>query len=937
MSGGGLNTLSERLRKNWMQKLSLDEVPDDSLTNLTWLYDMHPIGLEVESTQRGLDFEFKSGVDYSGRTPIFAKNFSQPFAGSLFDPQVRLDYRTKLTGKPPFSYATLICLAMRELGKPKVTLSDIYGWIMNNFAYYRRTDSSWQNSVRHNLSLNKCFEKVPRDKNERGKGGFWRVNPKHADWLEANLAKCRRAAPPPGPPPPLSRSVLIQQQQSEQYSYENDLVLPCSSMSFCNPLNHVQRSNSETPGHNSLSGADLPIINSVVALSPASASSTSSLSSSPLSFGSSPSPGGYGIAKLSGQTGPANGFNSNPKNCPTTMLPLIDLDRSTGSMSVQMKSSKYMTPTRRRKSPLYNQNSQTEAYMRDLVRVDEMSVKPGENTNLKNNCDNRRIDVKTIYAAKRHLRHTKARIHSASRYKPGWVSGTRQLLCENPNLRTLRFLHKPSTRRYSRFHSNGSSIETRPRRLSDKQAENFHCADERSAGQKTRRRMDEVSTNSRLPTRILPPRHRFSLWSHPQPNCDDTAICQTVCHSNPSSKNKKEQGSPRASLRIAKGEDFRSSSIVCPIIGNDNDCDWPPPSENSKEITFPPVFNPRLCKKTLRSTDLTPPYVPAGLSPYPRTANGDGASSTVSSSSVISSLSGTSSNASDSQMYRTLRMPRHSTPRHVETQACRQLPSFSHTNSRNGAIQFGRLYPTSGEAEAFLGASPDRYKMPKWASVFLPEGEDGDLEPIFERNTRDPQESTNIFSIQNSQTVEEYLTFSDELTSVQAAKSDGRLPGLASCADGISCCSSQLDPSKGIADMLSVQTSTSTSSLLDGLDLDPVDLNFDVLDGLVESSGPIPLDLDFSLTASFSNTQSCISSDSGCSSMDSAAVSFNHSGVPAAWPKEPNSPIVPGIPWFSILDQPISFPSCSDTIETKGKHVENAKQTGRLNTPPSDR
>ncbi|CAL8088358.1 unnamed protein product [Calicophoron daubneyi] len=67
MSGGGLNTLSERLRKNWMQKLSLDEVPDDSLTNLTWLYDMHPIGLEVESTQRGLDFEFKSGVDYSGK------------------------------------------------------------------------------------------------------------------------------------------------------------------------------------------------------------------------------------------------------------------------------------------------------------------------------------------------------------------------------------------------------------------------------------------------------------------------------------------------------------------------------------------------------------------------------------------------------------------------------------------------------------------------------------------------------------------------------------------------------------------------------------------------------------------------------------------------------------------------------------------------------
>lgn len=69
---------------------------------------------------------------------------THPYAGSLLDPQVRLDYRTKWTGKPPFSYASLICLAMRELGKPKVTLSDIYGWIMANFAYYRHTDSSWQ-------------------------------------------------------------------------------------------------------------------------------------------------------------------------------------------------------------------------------------------------------------------------------------------------------------------------------------------------------------------------------------------------------------------------------------------------------------------------------------------------------------------------------------------------------------------------------------------------------------------------------------------------------------------------------------------------------------------------------------------------------------------------------------------------------------------------
>ncbi|XP_076246524.1 forkhead box protein J1.2 [Calliopsis andreniformis] len=84
-------------------------------------------------------------------------------------------YRTDPSAKPPFSYATIICLAMRA-NNNKVSLSNIYAWIRENFLFYKYADPAWQNSIRHNLSLNKCFVKLPRSKEEPGKGGFWKLD-----------------------------------------------------------------------------------------------------------------------------------------------------------------------------------------------------------------------------------------------------------------------------------------------------------------------------------------------------------------------------------------------------------------------------------------------------------------------------------------------------------------------------------------------------------------------------------------------------------------------------------------------------------------------------------------------------------------------------------------------------------------------------------------
>ena len=54
-----------------------------------------------------------------------------------------IDYKNDDDAKPPYSYAALICLSMKDT-KKKMTLSQIYKWIRDNFAYYRKADKSWQ-------------------------------------------------------------------------------------------------------------------------------------------------------------------------------------------------------------------------------------------------------------------------------------------------------------------------------------------------------------------------------------------------------------------------------------------------------------------------------------------------------------------------------------------------------------------------------------------------------------------------------------------------------------------------------------------------------------------------------------------------------------------------------------------------------------------------
>ncbi|KAJ8274834.1 hypothetical protein COCON_G00094590 [Conger conger] len=155
---------------------------DEELTNLNWLHEssnlLHSFGEQVlRSVSPVMETDRSDGAPPSPSPPPAPSDSNY-------------DLKQNPNCKPPYSFSCLIFMAIEDSPSKRLPVKDIYNWILHHFPYFANAPTGWKNSVRHNLSLNKCFKKVDKDRSQSmGKGSLWCIEAEYRQNLIQALKK----------------------------------------------------------------------------------------------------------------------------------------------------------------------------------------------------------------------------------------------------------------------------------------------------------------------------------------------------------------------------------------------------------------------------------------------------------------------------------------------------------------------------------------------------------------------------------------------------------------------------------------------------------------------------------------------------------------------------------------------------------------------------
>ncbi|XP_050315295.1 forkhead box protein N3-like isoform X2 [Anthonomus grandis grandis] len=190
LKGMNINTSPLNSTTSTPIKSTLSFLPDQSPTSD--YVDDSSISTPESSTYSAINSPTPRGQNYysgnQSNNNTTSSNNNQDANNSNLRHNSNLPYDplVHVHSKPPYSFSCLIFMAIEDSKQKALPVKEIYAWILDHFPYFKNAPTGWKNSVRHNLSLNKCFQKVEKAPN-LGKGSLWTVDPQYRSNLQQAL------------------------------------------------------------------------------------------------------------------------------------------------------------------------------------------------------------------------------------------------------------------------------------------------------------------------------------------------------------------------------------------------------------------------------------------------------------------------------------------------------------------------------------------------------------------------------------------------------------------------------------------------------------------------------------------------------------------------------------------------------------------------------